>query len=82
MCKFISGEPYLRSFIVSNKLSKAAKGKNNKAYDNATPFSKMATLKKCLSEVVNLKEVSRSALCQNFGLQKRFTNSNKVFKSS
>ena len=34
---------YLRSFVILKKLSKAAKAKRNKAYENAAPFSKMPT---------------------------------------
>ena len=43
--------------MILNKLSEAARGKRNKAYENAASFSKMPTSNKSLSEIFNTKEV-------------------------
>ena len=46
--------------MILNKLSKAARGKRNKAYENAASFSKMLTSNKSLSEIFNTKEVTNT----------------------
>ena len=52
----ISGErPYLQNYMVLYKLSKAIKGKTNKAYDKVASFSKIPTLNKCKSKIFKAK---------------------------
>ena len=51
----VEGGAYLQNFMVLNKLSKAARGKSNKAYENAVSFAEMPTLNKSLSEIFNTK---------------------------
>ena len=41
--------------MVLNKLSKAARRKSNKAYENAASFSKMLTSSNSLSQIFNTK---------------------------
>ena len=53
-----------RNSMVLNKLSKAARGKTNKAYDNTASFSKILTSKKPLSEIFNTEVTNTFILIQ------------------
>ena len=55
---------YLHDFIVLNKLSNTARGKTNKAYENAATFSKIPTSDKCLWEILNTKVTNSFKLTQ------------------
>ena len=55
---------YLRNFMVLNKLSKAARGKNNKAYENAASFSKIPTWNRSFSEIFSTKVTNTFKLIQ------------------
>ena len=50
--------------MVLNKLSKAARGKSNRAYENAASFSKMLTGSKSLSQTFNTKITNNFKIIQ------------------